>query len=255
MEEGFDYVYDRVKNDVQLASISGGTDIISCFAGGNPMLPVRRGELQCRALAMKVESFNSQGEAVVNEKGELVCTRAFPSMPVHFWNDPNGEKYHNAYFSSYPGVWAHGDYISITEEGGVTIFGRSDATLNPGGVRIGTAEIYRVVEALEEVEDSLAVGQQWEGDERVILFLKMNSGLDFSEDLEKRIRSSIRSACSPRHVPAIVLPIEDIPYTINGKKVEIAVKKIIHGDEALNRDALANPEALDLYTNLRVLAV
>ncbi len=253
VEEGFDYVYDRVKNDVQLASISGGTDIISCFAGGNPMLPVRRGELQCRALAMKVESFNSQGEAVVNEKGELVCTRAFPSMPVHFWNDPNGEKYHNAYFSSYPGVWAHGDYISITEEGGVTIFGRSDATLNPGGVRIGTAEIYRVVEALEEVEDSLAVGQQWEGDERVILFLKMNSGLDFSEDLEKRIRSSIRSACSPRHVPAIVLPIEDIPYTINGKKVEIAVKKIIHGDEALNRDALANPEALDLYTNLRGL--
>ncbi len=253
VEEGYDYVYSQVKKDVQLASISGGTDIISCFAGGNPMLPVRRGEIQCRALAMKVESFNFHGKPLSNEKGELVCTGAFPSMPIYFWNDLDGSKYHNAYFSEYPGVWAHGDYISITKEGGIKIYGRSDATLNPGGVRIGTAEIYQVVESFGEVEDSLAVGQQWKGDERVILFLKMNSGFDHSEDLKRSIKSAIRAACSPRHVPAIILPIADIPYTINGKKVEIAVKKIIHGDEALNRDALANPEALELYKELSAL--
>ncbi len=253
VEEGYDYVYSQVKKDVQLSSISGGTDIISCFAGGNPMLPVRRGEIQCRALAMKVESFNFHGKPLSNEKGELVCTGAFPSMPVYFWNDPDGSKYHNAYFAEYPGVWAHGDYISIMKEGGIKIFGRSDATLNPGGVRIGTAEIYQVVEMFEEVEDSLAVGQQWKEDERVVLFVKMNTGFDLSEKMEKSIRSAIRSACSPRHVPAIILPIGDIPYTINGKKVEIAVKKIIHGDEALNRDALVNPEALELYKQLSAL--
>ena len=253
VEESFDYVYNSVKEDVLLASISGGTDIISCFAGGNPTLPVYRGELQCRGLAMKVESFDGTGKSLINEKGELVCTRAFPSMPVTFWNDPDGSKYRNAYLVDFPGVWAHGDYISINEHGGVKIFGRSDATLNPAGVRIGTAEIYRVVEAFPEIEDSLAIGQQWEGDERVILFLKMSEGEEASADLESRLKEAIRSGCSPRHVPAKMLVVPDIPYTINGKKVEIAVKKIIHGDEVLNRDALANPESLSFYNNLEAL--
>ena len=253
VEESFDYVYNSVKEDVLLASISGGTDIISCFAGGNPTLPVYRGELQCRGLAMKVESFDGTGKSLINEKGELVCTRAFPSMPVTFWNDPDGSKYRNAYLVDFPGVWAHGDYISINEHGGVKIFGRSDATLNPAGVRIGTAEIYRVVEAFPEIEDSLAIGQQWEGDERVILFLKMSEGEEASADLESRLKEAIRSGCSPRHVPAKMLVVPDIPYTINGKKVEIAVKKIIHGDEVLNREALANPESLSFYNNLEAL--
>jgi acetoacetyl-CoA synthetase len=253
VEESFDYVYNSVKEDVLLASISGGTDIISCFAGGNPTLPVYRGELQCRGLAMKVESFDGTGKSLINEKGELVCTRAFPSMPVTFWNDPDGSKYRNAYLVDFPGVWAHGDYISINEHGGVKIFGRSDATLNPAGVRIGTAEIYRVVEAFPEIEDSLAIGQQWEGDERVILFLKMSEGEEASADLESRLKEAIRSGCSPRHVPAKMLVVPDIPYTINGKKVEIAVKNIIHGDEVLNRDALANPESLSFYNNLEAL--
>ncbi|MFQ6673388.1 MAG: acetoacetate--CoA ligase [Fidelibacterota bacterium] len=250
VEESFDYVYRNIKDDVLLASISGGTDIISCFALGNPALPVYRGELQCRGLGMKVLSFDAKGEPRLNEKGELVCAAPFPSMPVYFWNDPQGEKYRDAYFDLYPGVWGHGDYITINHHGGVKIFGRSDATLNPGGVRIGTAEIYRVVEAMPEVDDSLVVGQTWGNDERVILFLKMANGVELTADLVNRVISAIRINCSPRHVPAKVLSIADIPYTINGKKVEIAVKKIIHGDEALNRDALANPEALDLYVNI-----
>ena len=250
VEESFDYVYRDVKSDVLLASISGGTDIISCFAGGNPALPVYRGELQCRGLGMKVTSYDEEGDSQLEQKGELVCTAPFPSMPVYFWNDPDGEKYHAAYFSDFPNVWSHGDYITVNEHGGVHIFGRSDATLNPAGVRIGTAEIYRVVEAMSEVEDSLAIGQQWQGDERVILFVKMNDGAVLSGELIQQIKQNIRTQCSPRHVPAKVLPIADIPYTINGKKVEIAVKKIIHGDEALNRDALANPEALKLYEDI-----
>ncbi len=253
VEESFDYVYNHIKKEIQLASISGGTDIISCFAGGNPTLPVYRGELQSITLGMDVAAYNPEGNPIQNEKGELVCRKAFPSMPIHFWNDPNGEKYHQAYFDVLPGIWYHGDYIEINDHGGVQIFGRSDATLNPGGVRIGTAEIYRVVDTFDEVEDSLVVGQKWEDDERVILFIKLNKKRIFTENLTKQIKQSIRNNCSPRHVPAIVLETKDIPYTINGKKVEIAVKKIIHGDKVSNKDALANPESLDLYQNLNEL--
>jgi len=253
VEESFDYVYNQIKKEIQLASISGGTDIISCFAGGNPTLPVYRGELQSITLGMDVAAYNPEGNAIQNEKGELVCRKAFPSMPIHFWNDPNGEKYHQAYFNVLPGIWYHGDYIEINDHGGVQIFGRSDATLNPGGVRIGTAEIYRVVDTFDEVEDSLVVGQKWEDDERVILFIKLNKKRIFTENLTKQIKQSIRNNCSPRHVPAIVLETKDIPYTINGKKVEIAVKKIIHGHTVANKDALANPESLDLYQNLNEL--
>ncbi len=253
VEESFDYVYNQIKKEIQLASISGGTDIISCFAGGNPTLPVYRGELQSITLGMDVAAYNPEGNAIQNEKGELVCRKAFPSMPIHFWNDPNGEKYHQAYFNVLPGIWYHGDYIKINDHGGVQIFGRSDATLNPGGVRIGTAEIYRVVDTFDEVEDSLVVGQKWEDDERVILFIKLNKKRIFTENLTKQIKQSIRNNCSPRHVPAIVLETKDIPYTINGKKVEIAVKKIIHGHTVANKDALANPESLDLYQNLNEL--
>ena len=253
IEESFDYVYNQIKKEIQLASISGGTDIISCFAGGNPTLPVYRGELQSITLGMDVAAYNPEGNAIQNEKGELVCRKAFPSMPIHFWNDPNGEKYHQAYFNVLPGIWYHGDYIEINDHGGVQIFGRSDATLNPGGVRIGTAEIYRVVDTFDEVEDSLVVGQKWEDDERVILFIKLNKKRIFTENLTKQIKQSIRNNCSPRHVPAIVLETKDIPYTINGKKVEIAVKKIIHGHTVANKDALANPESLDLYQNLNEL--
>ena len=250
VEENFDYVYKDIKKDVLLASISGGTDIVSCFALGNPAQPVYRGELQCRGLGMDVHSYDDSGERVIGEQGELVCTSPFPSMPIYFWNDPHGEKYRNAYFSVFPGVWSHGDYITVNDHGGMKIFGRSDATLNPGGVRIGTAEIYRVVEAMPEVADSLVVGQKWEDDERVILFVKLNEGSKLTKEFIERIRKSIRSECSPRHVPSVVLPTKDVPYTINGKKVEIAVKKIIRGDEVLNRDALANPESLDLYRHL-----
>ena len=253
VEESFDYVYNQIKKEIQLASISGGTDIISCFAGGNPTLPVYRGELQSITLGMDVAAYNPEGNAIQNEKGELVCRKAFPSMPIHFWNDPNGEKYHQAYFNVLPGIWYHGDYIEINDHGGVQIFGRSDATLNPGGVRIGTAEIYRVVDTFDEVEDSLVVGQKWKGDERVILFIKLNKKCIFTKNLTKQIKQSIRNNCSPRHVPAIVLETKDIPYTINGKKVEIAVKKIIHGHTVANKDALANPESLDLYQNLNEL--
>ena len=250
VEENFDYVYKEIKEDILLASISGGTDIISCFALGNPTLPVYRGELQCRGLGMDVHAFDNAGERLIGEKGELICASPFPSMPIYFWNDSDGEKYNDAYFGEFSGVWTHGDYITVNEHGGVMIFGRSDATLNPGGVRIGTAEIYRIVEALPEVADSLVVGQKWEDDERVILFVKMNEDSELTEELVDTILKTIRSECSPRHVPAVVVPTKDIPYTINGKKVEIAVKKIIHGEEVLNRDALANPESLDLYREI-----
>jgi len=253
IEENFEYVYRDIKKDLQLASISGGTDIISCFALGNPTLPVYRGELQCRGLGMKVDAYDAEGTSVRNEKGELVCTAAFPSMPVYFWNDEDGSKYHNAYFNRYPNIWHHGDYIEINDHGGVKIFGRSDATLNPGGVRIGTAEIYRVVENLPEIADSLVVGQDWEDDERVILFVKLNDNSDLTEDLRKSIKSSIRTNCSPRHVPSKILPIADIPYTINLKKVEIAVRKMIHGEEVKNKDALANPDSLELFRDLTEL--
>lgn len=249
-KESFDFVYRAIKQDLCLSSISGGTDLISCFTLGNPLMPVYPGELQCRGLGMKVEVFNENGASIVNQKGELVCTAPFPSMPVYFWNDPGDEKYRAAYFDTYPGVWRHGDYMELTETGGAIIYGRSDATLNPGGVRIGTAEIYRLIETFPEIEDSLVVGQYWHNDERVILFVKMTPGKGLSGALVLELKKAIKEKITPRHVPAKVIPIDEIPYTVNGKKVEIAVRKIIHREEVLNREALANPRSLDLYRNL-----
>jgi acetoacetyl-CoA synthetase len=251
--EGFEWVYREVKSDVQLASISGGTDIISCFVLGSPLDPVYAGEIQKRGLGMKVEAWDSDGHAVVQEKAELVCTAPFPSMPIYFWQDPDNEKYLDAYFRDFPGVWRHGDYIEITERGGVIVYGRSDATLNPGGVRIGTAEIDRQVEALDEVVDSLVVGQQWDHDVRVILFVVLRPGLELDDDLSARIKHLIRTNCTPRHVPAKILQVPDIPRTLNGKKVEIAVTKMIHGETVKNQDALANPETLRYFHGLAAL--
>ncbi|MFW6099159.1 MAG: acetoacetate--CoA ligase [Thermodesulfobacteriota bacterium] len=251
--EGFEYVYREVKEDLQLASISGGSDINGCFAGGNPMGPVYAGELQCRQLAMKVEAYNENGEPVINEQGELVCTAPAPSMPIYFWDDPDGERYHAAYFDVYPNVWRHGDYIEINDRGGVVIYGRSDATLNPGGVRIGTAEIYRLVEQMDEIEDSLVVGQNWENDVRVVLFVKMAQGHELTDELKQKIKKTLMTHASPRHVPAKIIATPAIPYTLNMKKVEIAVKKMIEGKPVLNRDALSNPEALDFYADIKEL--
>ncbi|MFP3912688.1 MAG: acetoacetate--CoA ligase [Desulfobacteraceae bacterium] len=251
--EGFEYVYREVKEDLQLASISGGSDINGCFAGGNPMGPVYAGELQCRQLAMKVEAYNENGEPVINEQGELVCTAPAPSMPIYFWDDPDGERYHAAYFDVYPNVWRHGDYIEINDRGGVVIYGRSDATLNPGGVRIGTAEIYRLVEQMDEIEDSLVVGQNWENDVRVVLFVKMAQGHELTDELKQKIKKTLMTHASPRHVPAKIIATPAIPYTLNMKKVEIAVKKMIEGKPVLNRDALSNPEALDFYADIQQL--
>ena len=250
VEENFDFVYGEWKEDVQLASISGGTDIISCFALGNPILPVRRGELQCRGLGMKVESYNEKGMSVRNEKGELVCTQAFPSMPIYFWNDSNGKKYQSAYFDVYPNIWHHGDYLEINDFGGVKIYGRSDTTLNPGGVRIGTAEIYQTVERFNEVEDSLVISQPWQNDERIILFLKMKDQITLTNSLKTRVKKSIRESCTHRYVPAIIIAVEDIPYTINGKKVELAVKQVIQNIEVKNIDSLVNPSILDFYKDI-----
>jgi acetoacetyl-CoA synthetase len=248
--ESYDYVYRDVKERVLLASISGGTDIISCFALGNPLLPVYRGELQCRGLGMKVEILDENGEPVVEEKGELACTAPFPSMPVFFWNDPDGEKYKKAYFSRVPNVWCHGDHALLTEHEGVVIYGRSDATLNPGGVRIGTAEIYRQVEQIDEVLESIAVGQHWDGDERVILFVRLRDGFTLDDALRDRIKKRIRENTTPRHVPAKIIRIADIPRTISGKITEIAVRDTINGLPVKNTDALANPDALLLYRDL-----
>ncbi|MCF8035708.1 MAG: acetoacetate--CoA ligase [Desulfobacteraceae bacterium] len=250
-EEGFEYVYDAVKGDLQLASISGGTDLNGCFALGNPMGPVYSGELQCRGLGMKVEAYDENGQPVIGRQGELVCTAPFPSMPLYFWNDPDNSKYVSAYFDVYPGVWRHGDYIEISEHGGVKIYGRSDATLNPGGVRIGTAEIYRRVNEFEEIEDSLVVGQDWKGDVRVILFVKMTDGYKLTDDLRQQIKKTLRENASPRHVPAKILEVPDIPYTLNMKKVELAVKNIIENKPVTNRDALSNPDVLDSYAGLQ----
>ena len=248
--ESFYYVYRHIKPDVQLSSISGGTDIIGCFVLGNPIGPVYPGEIQCRGLGMKVEAFDENGKSVIGQKGELVCTAPFPSMPIYFWNDPDNRKYLNAYFGKYPNVWTHGDYIEITENGGAIIYGRSDTTLNPGGVRIGTAEIYRQVESFPEVADSIVVGQRWQDDERVILFVKLVEGKELTPELENKIRKAIRENASPRHVPAKIIAVRDIPYTINMKKVELAVRNVIHGEPVLNKDALSNPEALEYYKNL-----
>lgn len=254
VEESFDYVYSHVKQDIMLSSISGGTDIISCFALGNPMLPVIRGELQCRGLGMDVHAVDHKGHSRINVKGELVCKTAFPSMPIYFWNDPDGRKYQSAYFGMFADIWHHGDFIRISENGTVKFFGRSDATLNPGGVRIGTAEIYRVVEKLDFVEDSLVIGQNWQGDQRVILFIKLKQDAILDLDKIDHIKKRIRAHCSPRHVPEMILPTEDIPYTINGKKVEIAVKKVIDGEAVTNKDALANPDSLKYYKNIPELS-
>jgi len=252
--ESFDYVYDAIAEDLQLSSVSGGTDIISCFVASNPILPVRRGELQCLALAMAVEVFNEQGESVINENGELVCTKAFPSMPVKFWNDPDNSKYHATYFERFPGIWAHGDYAEITDRRGMLIHGRSDAVLNPGGVRIGTAEIYRWVEKLDEILESIAIGQNWDDDVRVVLFVVLRDGIELDNNLQQRIRKVIRNNATPRHVPAKIISVPEIPRTISGKIVELAVRAAIHGDEVKNTDALANPEALVYFRDLAELA-
>ncbi|WP_255701145.1 acetoacetate--CoA ligase [Microbulbifer sp. YPW16] len=248
--EGFRYVYRDIKADLCLSSISGGTDIISCFALGNPALPVYAGELQCRGLGMAVEVWNDDGEPVVGEKGELVCAKSFPCMPIGFWNDEDGSRYHSAYFENWPGVWAHGDYAEITGHGGVIIYGRSDAVLNPGGVRIGTAEIYRQVEKVEEVLDSICIGQEWQDDVRVVLFVVLRDGVTLDDELVQKIRTTIRANTTPRHVPAKVIQVTDIPRTISGKIVELAVRNVVHGKPVKNQEALANPEALALYKNL-----
>jgi acetoacetyl-CoA synthetase len=252
-EDSFRYVYRDVKSDIQLASISGGTDIVSCFALGCPILPVYEGELQCRGLGMRVLAFDGYGKSVTNQQGELVCAASFPCMPIYFWNDPDNAKYRAAYFSVFPNVWHHGDYVEVTFHGGVKIYGRSDATLNPSGVRIGTAEIYRQVESLEEISDSIVVGQDWDNDVRVLLFVKTAPGVLLDETLKNRIKKTIRDNTTPRHVPAFILPIEDIPVTLNGKKVELAVRNVIEGKPVTNKDALANPDSLDQFANLQEL--
>ncbi|HEA66333.1 MAG TPA: acetoacetate--CoA ligase [Desulfobacterales bacterium] len=251
--EGFEFVYREVKADLQLASIAGGTDLNGCFGLGNPLGPVYTGELQCRGLGMNVHAFNEEGKPVINQKGELVCTAPFPSMPIYFWDDPDGKKYHAAYFDVYPNIWRHGDFIKISEHGGMVMYGRSDTTLNPGGVRIGTSEIYRQIEQMEEIEDSVVVGQNWKNDVRVILFVKLTDRVELTEELKQKIVSNIRNNISPRHVPAKILSIPDIPYTLNMKKVELAVKKVIENQPVLNKDALINPEALDFYAGLKEL--
>jgi acetoacetyl-CoA synthetase len=251
--EGFEWVYREVKEDLQLASICGGTDLVSCFMLGSPIDPVYPGEIQKRGLGMKVEAWSEEGKSMIGKKGELVCTAPFPSMPVYFWDDTDGSKYREAYFEDFPGVWRHGDYIEITPRGGVIVYGRSDATLNPGGVRIGTAEIYRVVEEFGEIADSLVVGQRWDGDVRIILFVVMGEGCTLDEGLKGRLREAIRRDASPRHVPAVIVEAPAIPYTLNGKKVEIAVTRIIHCEEVKNRDALADPESLDFFRRVRAV--
>lgn len=251
--ESFEYIYRDVKRDLCLSSISGGTDIVSCFALGNPTLPVWRGELQCKGLGMDVQVWNDNGQALTGEKGELVCARHFPSMPVGFWNDADGEKFRAAYFATFPGVWAHGDYAEETAHGGLVIHGRSDAVLNPGGVRIGTAEIYRQVEKVPQVLESIVIGQDWQGDVRVVLFVRLRDGVTLDDTLREEIRRVIRANTTPRHVPAKIIQVADIPRTLSGKIVELAVRNIVHGRPVKNTDALANPQALELYRSLAEL--
>ncbi|GLR65285.1 acetoacetate--CoA ligase [Marinospirillum insulare] len=248
--ESFDYVYREIKQDLLLASISGGTDIVSCFALGCPIRPVYRGQLQARGLGMDVQVFNDAGQPVLEEKGELVCTQPFPSMPIGFWNDEDGSKYQAAYFDRFDNIWAHGDYAEITAEDGMIIHGRSDAVLNPGGVRIGTAEIYRQVEKVEEVLEALCIGQDWKDDVRVVLFVRMKEGFVLDDAMRKRLRDTIRSETTPRHVPSKIIQVADIPRTLSGKIVELAVREVVHGRPVKNQDALANPEALELFVDL-----
>ena len=251
--ESFEYIYRDVKRDLCLSSISGGTDIVSCFALGNPTLPVWRGELQCKGLGMDVQVWNDNGQALTGEKGELVCARHFPSMPVGFWNDADGEKFRAAYFATFPGIWAHGDYAEETAHGGLVIHGRSDAVLNPGGVRIGTAEIYRQVEKVPQVLESIVIGQDWQGDVRVVLFVRLRDGVTLDDTLREEIRRMIRANTTPRHVPAKIIQVADIPRTLSGKIVELAVRNVVHGRPVKNTDALANPQALELYRSLAEL--
>ncbi|MDH3612246.1 MAG: acetoacetate--CoA ligase [Gammaproteobacteria bacterium] len=252
--ESFDFVYDAIAADLQLASIAGGTDLLSCFALGNPILPVRRGELQCRGLGMAVKIFDDSGKAVIEQHGELVCTQPFPSAPVCFWNDTDDARYRAAYFERFPGVWSHGDFAELMQSGGLVIYGRSDAVLNPGGVRIGTAEIYRQVEKLDEVVESIAVGQNWNDDVRVVLFVVLRSGVELDDELRERIRSVIRKNTTPRHVPAKVVAVTEIPRTKSGKIVELAVRSVVHGETVKNTEALANPEALENFRNIAELS-
>ncbi len=251
--EGFSFVYEGIKEDVQLASISGGTDIVSCFVLGNPLQPVWRGEIQGPGLGLAMDVWDDEGRPVLREKGELVCTKAFPSMPVMFWNDPDGAKYRAAYFERFDNVWCHGDFAEWTEHEGIIIHGRSDATLNPGGVRIGTAEIYNQVEQMDEVAEALCIGQEWDDDVRVVLFVRLAPSVVLTDDLTKAIKSRIRAGASPRHVPAKIIAVSDIPRTKSGKIVELAVREVVHGRPVKNKEALANPEALDLFAGLAEL--
>ena len=255
LPKNYDFVYQQIKADVQLSSISGGTDIVSCFALGNPILPVRRGELQCLGLGMNVGVFNEQGIPVRGIRGELVCTTPFPSMPIGFWQDPDKTVYRQAYFERFPGIWAHGDFAEITAHEGLIIYGRSDALLNPGGVRIGTAEIYRQVEKIPAVLDCVVIGQDWEDDVRIVLFVKLREGIQLTEHLASTIRQTIRKNASPRHVPAKILQVADIPRTINGKVVEISVRQTVHGEAIHNIDSIANPEALAYFKDREELSV
>ena len=248
--EGFDYVYEHLKKDICLASMSGGTDLLGCFVGGNPILPVHRGEIQCRVLGMSVEVFDDAGNSVYDQKGEMVCTKPFPSMPIYFWDDADGARYKAAYFERFPNVWCQGDFVSRTEHEGWVIFGRSDATLNPGGVRIGTAEIYRQVEQFDEVVEGIVIGQEWDYDTRVVLFVILREGMTLDDGLIDRIRKRVRQNCTLRHVPAKVVQVADIPRTKSGKITELAVRDVVHGRAVKNSEALANPEALDLYRDL-----
>jgi acetoacetyl-CoA synthetase len=249
--EGFEYVYKEIKSDLHFNSISGGTDINGCFAAGNIISPVYAGELQGPALAMKVKAYDEKGNHVFDQQGELVCEAAAPSMPLYFWNDPTGEKYRSAYFDVYPGVWRHGDYIVFHKDtGGITFYGRSDSVLKPSGVRIGTAEIYNVVDKFGEVADSLVIGQNWKGDQRVLLFVQLRPGYTLTEELKSKIRTALREQASPRHIPAVITAVPDIPYTLNMKKVESAVTNIVNGRPVLNRDALKNPESLNFYEKI-----
>ncbi|CAG2112176.1 unnamed protein product, partial [Medioppia subpectinata] len=245
------YVYECIKKDVLLGSISGGSDIISCFAGQNPTIAVHSEQIQARNLGMAVQCFDSTGKAVYDQKGELVCVKPFPSMPTMFWNDPNGDKYRNAYFSHFKGVWTHGDFCIINgETNGIQMLGRSDGTLNPNGVRFGSSEIYSIIDLIEEVEDSVCVSQyNHANEERVVLFLKMKNSYQFNSEIVSKIKTLIRDRLSPRHVPSLILQVPDIPYTINGKKIEVAVKMIIAGKEVTNKNAIANPESLEYFKN------
>ena len=253
--ESFDYVYDAVKADVHLASVSGGTDLAACFVGADPTAPVWKGEIQAAALGMAVDVWSDDGRPVTRERGELVCTKPFPSMPVMFWNDPEGKKYHNAYFDRFPNIWCHGDFAEWTGHGGMIIHGRSDATLNPQGVRIGTAEIYAQVEQIAQVVESIAIGQEWDGDTRIVLFVRLRDGLALDDALTATIKQQIRTGASPRHVPAKIVQIADIPRTRSGKITELAVRDVVHGRPVKNTEALANPEALELYRDIPALRV